>query len=198
MTFVYGTNMELVYSLPAIGATQTGSAATVLNTAATSPPFFLPALQNIWSPSAITGKGLLIVASGGFSTATNTLTTLRLSFDPSSGTTATNTVAVTGALAQVPNNVNCSWQAQVWLSCVGVTSEVSSNWYAIGTFEFGSGSTPTTTSATFMWGGPSVAAGVPAAVTLGLATAYTTNLVAQWQVNPGAMVCSQFMVFGLN
>jgi hypothetical protein len=189
--------MELLYSLPAIGATQAGSAATVINSAATSPVPQLPALQNIWSPSSITGKGLMVVAGGGYDVGANTLTTLRLSFDSAEGTTATNTIASTGAFPVTTQAVG-AWEAQVWINCVGVVSNTASSWYANGTLTLGPGSAPTGTATTLMWGQPAIVAGVPTAITLGLQTPYFLDLVAQWQANPTAMVCTQFMVFGLN
>lgn len=196
MTFLYGTNVELLYSLPAIGATQASSVATVLNTAATAPPFQLPALQNIWSPSQMIGKGLMFVAAGGYSTATNTLTTLRLSLDaPAVSTTPTNTIAATGALAGVPTGSAGAWEGQFWMTCVGITANTSSTWYAQGQVQFVGSSTGTASS--YAWGN-TVTNGIPQAITLPLQTSYFVDLVAQWQISPGAMVCSQFMIFGLD
>ena len=47
MTFLYGTNMELLYSMPAIGPTITTTTAHTMMTgnSATNPPFLLPALS---------------------------------------------------------------------------------------------------------------------------------------------------------
>lgn len=196
MTFLYGTNMELLYSMPAIGVTQSSSVATVLNTAATSPPFQLPALANIWSPSSLTGKGLLFVAGGGYSTATNTLTTLRLSLDSAVGTTATNTVAATGALAAAGLAASAgAWELQCWMTCVGISGETSSSWYATGQLQFASSSSATAASFAF---GNTISNGTPQTTVIPIQAAYYTDLVAQWQISPGAMICSQFMVFGLD
>lgn len=196
MSFIYGTNMELLYSLPAIGATQSSSVATVLNTAATAPPYQLPALQNIWSPSAMVGKGILFVATGGYSTATNTLTTLRLSLDSAVGTTATNTIAATGALAAAGAAASTgAWEGQCWMTCVGITANTSSTWYAQGQLQFATSNT--TTAASFSWGN-TITNGIPQAITIPIQTSFYADLVSQWQISPGAMVCSQFMVWGLN
>lgn len=189
--------MELLYSLPAIGATQTSSVATCLNTAATAPPFQLPALQNIWSPSQITGKGIMIIAAGGYDIPANTLSTFRLSLDTSSGVTAVNTVATLGAYSIATQTVG-AWQAELFMTCTGVTSETASTWYSMGQLTIGPGSSPTGTASTLLWGQPSIAAGVPTAVTIPTNAAYYVNLVSQWQTTPTAMVCSQFLVFGLN
>jgi hypothetical protein len=190
LTFLYGTNMELLYSMPAVGATQTGSAATVINTAATCPPFQLPALQNIWSLGGMSGKGLMIVAAGGYDVGANTLTTLKLSFD-TVVSTSLNTMGTSGAVA-LASTTTGAWQAQIWMTCTGIASETASTWESIGDGIIG----PSTGTA-FMWNS-AVVAGVPTPVTLPTQTAFYTDLYTQWQVNPTAVVCSQFMVFGLN
>jgi hypothetical protein len=198
MTFLYGTNMELLYSLPAVGPTQTSSVATCLNTAASAAPFQLPALQNIWSLSQIAGKGLMVVAAGGYDDASaNTLTTLRLSLDTASGTTSTNIMAEAG-FSNFTGAATWAWEAQVWLTCTGAIAGTASTWYANGQLTIGPGNNPTGTALTLMWGQPAIAAGIPTAVTLPTQVAYFTNIVSQFQASPTAMVCTQFMVFGLN
>jgi hypothetical protein len=190
MTFLYGTNMELLYSMPAVGPSVAVSAATLLNTAASSPPFQLPPLQNIWSLSGITGKGLMIVAAGGHSTGANTISTLKLSFDGTVGTSGSLTVG-TGAIPVVSTTTG-AWQAQLWMTCTGITSETASTWEAIG-----DGIVGPSTGQAFMWNTP-VTAGVPAPLTLPTQTSYYMGLYSQWVVNPTVMLCTQFMVFGLN
>jgi hypothetical protein len=199
MTFLYGTNMELLYSMPAIGTTQTSSVATVLNTSpVVGSQFQLPAFQNIWSPGNIDGRGLMIVAAGGYDVGANTLTTLRLSLDTAAGTTSTNIIANTGAFPLTTQAVG-AWEAQVWMTCTGITNNTgATTWFAGGTLTLGPGSAPTGTATTLMWGQPAIVAGVPTAITLGSQTPYFCNLVSQFQVSPTAMVCTQFMVFGLN
>jgi hypothetical protein len=190
MTFLYGTNMELLYSMPATASTQTASASTCLNTGATSPPFQLPALQNLWSPSSMTGKGLMVVAAGGHSTGANTISTLKLSFDGTAGTSGALTVG-TGAIPLVSTTTG-AWQAQLWLSCTGVISETSSTWEAIG-----DGIVGPSTGQAFMWN-TLVTAGIPVPLTLPTQTSFYMGLYAQWVANPTVMLCTQFMVFGLN
>lgn len=200
MTFLYGTNEECIYSMPAIGVTQTSSALTCLNTAPTAPPLQLPALQNIWSPGNITGRAFKIMAAGGFDLiGANTLTTLRLSFDTASGTTANNTVAATGALsgnAFGAANSAGAWQLLIWMTCTGISSETLSTWFAGGQLQFSG--TMTTGVATSYGFGNTITNGVPQTFTLPLQTPLFPNLCAQWQTTVTAMVCSQFIVCGLN
>lgn len=200
MTFLYGTNMECIYVMPTIGVTQASSVATVLNTAATTPPFQLPALQNIWSLGSIDGRGLLIIGGGGYDiSAANTLTTLRVSLDPTVSTTATNTVAATGALSGGPFGAAATtgaWEFQLWLTCTGVSSSTSSTWYSTGQLQFSG--TMTTGVATSYGYGNTITAGIPQTIALATQTPFFVNLVSQWQASPVAMVCSQFAVFGLD
>jgi hypothetical protein len=138
------------------------------------------------------------VAAGGVDSGANTLTTLRLSFDAASGTTANNTIAATGALtAPFTGSVTTgAWEMQVWMSCVGVSSELTSNWYAQGQLQI-SPTAATGVADSYAFGN-TITAGIPQAIAMSNATSYFVNLCAQWQVNPTAMVCSQFMVFGLD
>lgn len=201
MTFLYGTNMELLYSMPVVGATQSASARTLISgNSSTNPPFQLPALTNIWSPGSLQGKGLMVVASGGYDVGGNSVSTT-LAFDVAAGTgAATSVTPATMGLCTLPTSTSGAWEAQVWLNCVG-TGTVST-WYANGTFTVGPGSAETgsaaATALTFMWGQPAIVAGVPTGISIPVAQAYYVDLYSSFTANPTAMVCTQFMVFGLN
>src|SRR5580658_5882800 len=100
MSFVYGTNVELLYSLPAIAVTVASATANLLvsGSVTTGPaPCQLPNLQNIWPVSQMPGKALMIMAAGGYDLATGsgTQNTLKLCFD-SAIPTPLNTMATTG------------------------------------------------------------------------------------------------------
>jgi hypothetical protein len=72
MTFAYGTQAELLYSMPAPGAaiSAPGAASVILSgNTAVNPPFLMPALGSLWSPSQIPGKALGIRARGGLGSA---------------------------------------------------------------------------------------------------------------------------------
>src|SRR5580693_7734759 len=98
VTFVFGTNTELLYSMPVIGTSITSTSTVVCNTAATTTPFLLPALGNIWSISNMVGKGLMFIASGGYDCAALNSNTLRLQTDSVIATSAASSglLCVTG------------------------------------------------------------------------------------------------------
>lgn len=195
MTFLYGTNLECLFSLPAIGATLAATANTCVS--GTAPVFQLPALGNIWTPSQLQGKGLMILAAGGYdlSTGAGTQNTMRLTFDVAAATTAATsvTVATTGA-ATWPNGTTGIWEAQIWMNCVS-TGTVST-WYANGQLT-AAGTQATAPCTTFLWGN-SIAAGIPTAVTIPTTQPYYVDLYAQWASAPTAFVVSQYMIFGIN
>lgn len=195
MTFLYGTNLELLYAMPAVGATLAATTKTcITGTAATNGPFQLPALQNIWSPGNMVGRGLMIVAAGGYDISSSTPTTLQFSFDTAVGTQAV-TIATTGSAPWASSAVGL-WEAQVWMTCVATGT--ASTWYSNGTLTCGPGSANTSTALTYMFGGPAVAAGIPTAITVPTTASYMLNAYAQWATAPTAMVCTQFLCFGLN
>jgi hypothetical protein len=197
MTFLYGTNLELIYSMPVIGSTITTTTAHTMMTgnSGTNPPFQLPALGNIWSPSNMIGKGLMIVMGGGYDIASSTPTTMLLTLD---GTVATVgiTVAATGSVAFASSTTGL-WQAQVWMTCVGTGT--ASTWYTTGELTCGPGNAETgaATALTYMFGN-SVTAGIPQAVSLSNTTPYYPELYTTWATAPTAHVLSQFMVYGLD
>ena len=56
---------EVLYQMPAVGATIVSTTASVVTgNAAGNPAYQLPALASIWSPDKLPGKGILIQASG--------------------------------------------------------------------------------------------------------------------------------------
>jgi hypothetical protein len=189
--------MELLYSMPAIGPTITTTTAHTMMTgnSATNPPFLLPALSSIWSPSSLVGKGLMILASGGYDIASSTPTTMLLSMDTTS-TTPGVTVGATGSAAWAASTTG-AWEIQVWLTCVS-TGTVST-WYSGGQLTCGPGNAETAaaTALTYMFSN-AITAGIPQPVTLTTNQAYFPEIYTTWATAPTAQVCSQFMIFGLD
>lgn len=197
MTFLYGTNMELLYSMPATGATQAASTQTLLTgNAANNPAFQLPALQNIWSPGNMIGKGLMFMASGAYSSATNSVATY-LQFDGTANTNAAGSITLaTSGLVAAPASSTGVWQAQCWLTCTG--SGTASFWYGTGDIMIGVGSNETSACNTFMWGQPSILNGSPITITIPNTVPLFVELWQKWTTTVAVNVCSQFLVFGLN
>jgi|ERR1700722_1917276 len=202
MTFLYGTNMELLYSQPAIAATIATTTSTCINTAATINPYQLPALQNIWSPGSMVGKGLMFLFAGGYNdTAAVESLSLTLALDSVIATPAASSVTVTTmGLCTVPTSATGLWEAQCWLSCVSV-SNTASTWYMNGQVTVGPGNAEAalSTAFTYMWGGPTVTLGVPSPVTIATTIGYFPDLYSKWLGNGGCTIATtQMLVFGLN
>lgn len=206
MTFLYGTNMEMLYSLPAISSTTSTTAATIINTAATVVPYQLPAFQNIWSPSNMVGKALMFCFAGGYNVnATAESVKLQLLFDVTFPTSAASSIVIAAhGLSTVPTTPAGQWQAQCWMSCVSA-SGTSATWYVNGEAMWGvgnteAGQTPGSAATTnLMWSGPAVTTGVPAVVTTSVVTPYSPDLWANCLGTSGyTITTTQMMVFGLN
>jgi hypothetical protein len=197
LSFVYGTNVELLYSMPAIGATLAATAVTcVSGTSSSAAPFLMPSLQNIWSPSQMQGKSLMIVANGGYDVGSNTGNKMSLILDSALATTAASSVTVASTGSNTfPTSTTGAWEIQLWMSCVS-TGTVST-WYPGGTMTCGPGSSNVTASSTFVWGS-TITAGIPQVVTIPTTVPYYVDLYSQWATAPTAFVVSTFQVYAMN
>jgi hypothetical protein len=194
MTFVFGTNTELLYSMPATGASITATTKQIISgTSATNPPFQAPALQNIWSVAQMPGKALHFSASGGFDISANT-NTMWLYAD-SAFSSATTALAQTGAATWAASAVGF-WQLIMDMTCVSCGNSVST-WYTGGNITVGPGSAPTAFGSTITFAN-AVNAGVPQTISLNPATPYYFELYTQWGGAPTAFVCTQFEIYGQN
>jgi hypothetical protein len=203
MTFLYGTNMELLYSLPAIGFTNATTTITCINTAATIAPYQMPALGNIWTPSSLVGKGLMFVFSGGYNTTAGAnAMSLQFDLDLALATTAASSATMaTCGLCTVPTSSAGVWQAQAWATCVGASGTLST-WYVMGDVFMGvgnneTGAASTVNTSTFMWSGPAVALGVPSAVTIPTNVGLFPGLYSKF-ASAATVTTTQELIFGIN
>lgn len=195
MTFLFGTNTELLYSMPALAGTiATTSKAIISGTTATCPPCVVPPLQNIWPLSQMVGKAFHFEGGGGYDYGTAETVTLQLYADTAfSG--ATNLLAATAAFT-FPSTTIGSWQFAVDLTCTAVGNSAgtaSSTWYSTGTIVAGSG----TVASAGMFSN-TITAGVPQSITLSCASVYTFALYATPGLGPTSFGMSQFLVYGMN
>lgn len=206
MSFYTGTQMELLYCMPATATAVTAAAQTVLTgtPTATNPAYQLPAFFFPSGQGGI-GKHLRVTAAGFFSTGTITSLTyaLALTFDTTAGThNASGDIAKTGA---VPVNTtpamtsitNGAWYLDCLITCQAVGSTGNGlTLNAAGTLDIG----PANNAATSV--GLTVMVGSPNASITGLnnATAYFPELWWTWSVTTGAptITCSQFNIYGCN
>lgn len=196
--------MELLYSQPAISFTNATTTITCINTAATFVAYQLPPLQNIWTPSQMVGKGLMIMFGGGYNDVAGAASNaLKLQFDVTVGSSlATSTVLAATGLCTVPTTNLGQWNAQIWLNCVSASGTVST-WYSNGEITYGIGNTEsgnqpgTAVTFNYMWCGTAITTGVPAAITIPTNVAFSPSLYSTWSA-ASTMCTTQMMVFGLN
>lgn len=196
MSFVYGTNAELLFSMPAAGATITGTSRQVATgTTPTNPAFLMPAFGSIWSPSQMVGKVIRFVLRGGYGAGTAQTNTMLLSLDTTIATPGI-TVAATGAISW-GINTNGAWEIETDMSCVSCGA-TTSTWYSGGLISIASGSAPTTWASSVTTFGNAINAGVPQQVTAATNVSYFPELYTTWTTTPTTFVCTQFQVWALN
>jgi hypothetical protein len=199
VTFLYGTNTELIYSMPALAATvATATKQIISGTTATCPPCVIPPLQNIWPMSQMIGKGFHFSGGGGYDYGTATTVTLALYADNafSVATTTGVLLATTAAYSFAATTIG-SWQFEVDMTCTGVGNSAAgtaqSTWYSTGTITAGSGTIGTTGMMT-----GTITAGVPQSITLSCASVFTFALYATPAAGAISLGMSNFMVYGCN
>jgi hypothetical protein len=198
VTFLYGTNCELLYSMPALAGVYPGGTGKqiISGTTTSCPQCVIPPLQNIWPVSQMIGKCFHFEGGGGYDFGSAEGVTMQLYAD-TLFSNATNLLAATAAFS-FPATTLGSWQFAVDMTCTAVGNNagggtVSTTWYSTGSIIAGSG---TVASAGMMTG--TVTAGVPQAITLAANSVYTFSLYITPAAAPTSFGMSQFLVYGQN
>jgi hypothetical protein len=210
MSFITGSQVECLYSMPASGAATTAAAATIISgTTAANPPYQLPG--GFFNPQTGTtpGKALYIKGGGWFSVGSTAVTTIfQLGLNTTAGTgTPAIVLGKTGTLTTLASQTNCEFHFEMWLTAtvlgVGATA---AGFNQIGTFEVGNandaatatfGTTATTSTAqiySYMLGTPQTAK------TFNTLTAYYIEASNTWSVTTGAptITLTNYYIFGIN
>lgn len=200
MSFITGTNTELIYASTAAGiAKNTFTAETALNDEATmGPQVYLPA--GFWLPSKTSiGRGIKIVARGiASSTGTPTYTfTVRLA--ASEAATSGPIVLGTAALTTASGISNVHWKLEgdVILEGVGTTSGTGTV-RGIGALQSaGYGVAAPTMSVYPAWGG-AASPGTVSTVPLKAQNFITFNVACSASSASNSIQLQQLLVYGLN
>jgi hypothetical protein len=206
MSFITGTQCELLYAMPASGAAVTAAAATVMSgTTAANPPYALPLGFFNQQSGGGAGKSLLIKGGGWWSTATAARTT---NFQVGLNSTAgTGTIALpfgkTGTLTSVvTTNAIFGFEVLVTATSPGFGSTASAL-NAEGWVEYGVGNNAATgtfgtyssnNASRFLIGTPQTPiAPVPT-------TQYYVECSNTWDAvtNAPTITLTNFLIFGLN
>lgn len=200
MTFLTGTNAEVLYCMPAAGSALANSTASAIisGNTSTNPPFQMPSLNTLWgSPSyGYSGRALRIVARGTFgTTGSPTLTmTLGLNTIQGSGGTVAITLAATGAFTAPTTITNGNFELEIGIdiNSIGITT---SSLDPIGKFCIGPGNNAATaTASTYMIGSAT------SITSVNPQTSYWVELAAKWGTANASNTIQalQFEVLGLN
>src|SRR6266487_406476 len=143
MSFLYGTQVECLYSMPASGAAVTAAAATVMSgTTAANPPYLLPGGFFNYSSGATPGKALLIKGGGSWATPTAARTTnFQIGFNTTAGTgTPAIVLGKTGTLTTVVTSATAAFDFEILVTATVLGAAASGgSLNAVGWVEYGIG-----------------------------------------------------------
>src|SRR6516164_6829019 len=205
MSFLTGTQAELLYSMPASGSAVTAAAITVMSgSTAANPAYALPGNFFASQGGTTPGKALLLKGGGSWATATAARTTVfTAGLDTTAGTLGI-TLAKTGTLTTVVQATAAAFDFEIMvtmtaqgvgatagtLNAVGWVEYGVANNAAAGTF----GTYSSNNASRFMIGTPQTA------VTFNPTTSYYLEVFNTWDATTNAPTTTlpNFYVFGLN
>jgi hypothetical protein len=205
VSFLTGTQAELLYSMPASGSAVTAAAITVMsgNTAA-NPAYLLPGGFFATQEGTRPGKALLLKGGGSWATPTAARTTVfTASLDATQGTSGI-LLAKTGVITSFVTSATAAFdfEIQVTMTAQGVGA-TAGTLNAVGWVEYGiannaatgtMGTYSTNNASRFMIGTPQTA------VTFNPLTGYYLEVFNTWDAvtNAPTITLTNFYVYGLN
>ena len=198
MTFLSGTNTELLYVMPAAGSVYNNSSAQTIisGNTSTNPPYQMPSLYNLWGPSYAVARALRVVARGIFATTGTPTLKVVCGLNTTQGTASPAIVlAGTGAFTTASGVANGMWELEFGIDINSLGTGANSSLDAMGSFRLGVGNNAATTAATMYMVGSTAAI-----TTVNPTTSYWLELAALWGTANASntLTCFQFEVFGLN
>jgi hypothetical protein len=203
------SNQELLYCMPASGATATapGAVSVVLTgNTATNPAFKLPSPRALWGMSGLAGKALRLSMRGTFGTPAATPGTwvIGVGLNTTQATKPTTIVlAATGAFTLAAPNLGLAATAGTWELEADVTFQTmgtnagaapNANLFCHGNVNLAPGNNAGTAS------GVSMMVGSGTAVSIDPTVEYWVEGYATFSTGPASTViaCNQFLVSALN
>lgn len=195
MTSLY-SNVELLYSMPGVGATKSTTAQQVVTGTGNTgpPPYLMPGLASIWPAHQIVGKAFKFTAKGTYDA--GAVTNLMQLYADTAQATPGVLLAASGTIT-LASQTTGTWDMDVDLSCVAsIAGSGGSSWVAQGKITYGTAAN-TAIDLVYTVGGAN-ALGVPTYITLLNYTPYYFELYSTFGTSPTAFVCSQFKVYAEN
>lgn len=202
MTFLTGTNAEVLYCMPQNGVALANSsaAAIISGNSATNPPFQLPAFNNLWGSSSYgyAGRALRVVARGIAATTGAPTLTMKcgLNTTQGSGGTVATVLAGTGAFTTPSGLANGVWEMEFGVD-INQLGQTTVSVDALGRFILGVGNNAAASAnaaTAYMIGSTS------SITAINPQTSYWLELSATWGTASASntITCFQFEVLGLN
>ncbi len=206
MSFVTGTQCELLYAMPASGVAVTAAAITVLSgTTNANPAYQLPA--NFFSQVSGSGPGKsLLIKGGGFYTVGTTAVTdvITVGLNSTRGTLGT-TLAKSGAWTTVISQSNVEFEFEVFVTLTvpgqggGNNASVNSMGHLL-VGQAGDAANPTLQTVGPQWATPIMIGAAQTAKTFDPTVGQYVEVHNTWSATTGAPTATltNFYVFGLN
>jgi hypothetical protein len=204
MTFFSGTVAEVIYNMPAPGATKSSftTAAVISGNTATNPPFQIP--TPLWQPSYGAARLFKVVARGTWSQTATPTFNFEVSIDATQGSAGTS-LGKTGSIVTPGATANgtFSLDLDVTVSTVGFSSTSIYTCFSSGTLFLGAANDAATVNG-LTYGIGSLQAGTtpptPSSYTFNPYAVQYLELFAGTSASATAnsVTCTQFTVYGCN
>jgi hypothetical protein len=207
VSFITGTQAELLYAMPASGAAVTAAAATILSgTTAANPPFGLPAGFFAQTSGNGAGKSLLIKGGGWYTVGTTAVTDIiKIGLNTTQNTAAIAvTLAATGAWTTVISQSNVAFEFEVMVTCTAPgKAGTNGSFNCIGHLLVGqanNAANPTLQTVGAQWATPIMMGAPQTAAAFDPTVTQYVEVSNQWNVTTGAPTATltNFLIFGLN
>jgi hypothetical protein len=207
MSFITGTQCELLYAMPASGVAVTAAAATILSgTTAANPPYALP--PNFFGQASGGGPGKSIMVKGGgwYTVGTTAVTDIiKIGLNTTQNTAAIAvTLGATGAWTTVASQSNVAFEFEL-MATLTVPGKPGTNCSlnCLGRMFIGqanNAANPTLQTVGAQWATPIMIGAPQTAVAFDPTVAQFVEVSNTWSVTTGAPTATltNFYVFGLN
>ena len=207
MSFITGTQTELLYAMPASGSAVTAAAATIMSgTTAANPPYGLP--PNFFGQVSGNGAGKsLLIKGGGWYTVGSTAVTntFKIGLNTTQNTAAIAvTLGATGAWTTVINQSNVAFAFEVMVTCTAPgKAGTNGSFNCVGTLLIGqanNAATPTLQTVGAQWATPIMIGAPQTAAAFDPTVTQYVEMSSTWSATTGAptVTLTNFYVFGLN
>jgi hypothetical protein len=206
MSFITGTQCELLYAMPASGTAVTAASITVLSGSTNANPAYqLPANYFSYTPANGPGKSLLIKGGGFYTVGTTAVTdVITIGLDSTRGTLGT-TLAKSGAWTTVisQSNVEFEFEVMVTLTVVGQGGGTNASVNSMGHLLVGQANdaaNPTLQTVGAQWATPIMIGAAQTAKTFDPTVGQYVEVFNTWSAVTGSPTATltNFYVFGLN